>query len=174
MADFELRPETDADAAAITALVAAAFAEQGADTARFVRAVRQKAEVCLAEVAVAGGVIVGHAQWCAAPVRVDGWPVKAAYLACLSVDPERQGQGVGARLVENGLAILREQGFQAASLLGDPSYYGRFGFSSRLGQKIRGLHRQKGPGFQAVELVKGALIGATVVSDFPDVIAPPP
>ena len=38
---------------------------------------------------------------------------------------------------------------------------------------IRGLHRQKGPGFQALELVKGALDGVTVVSDFPDVIAPP-
>ena len=173
MPDLEIRSERSEDAASIAALVAAAFAEQGENTARFVRAVRQKAEVCLAQVAVADGILVGHAQWCAAPVRVDGERVKAAYLCCLSVDPGRQGQGIGARLVESGLAALRAEGFHAASLLGDPGYYGRFGFSSGLGQRIRGLHRQKGPGFQAVELVKGALAGATVVSDFPDIIAPP-
>jgi putative acetyltransferase len=172
MPDLEIRSESPQDAAEVADLVAAAFADQGQDTARFVADVRQKAQIVLAEVVVADGAIVGHAQWCAAPIRVDGFPIPAAYLACLSVSPDRHRQGIGARLVESGLAALRADGFQAVTLLGSPDYYGRFGFSSTLAQRIRGLHRQKGVGFQAKELEKGALAGVTVISDYPAVITP--
>jgi predicted N-acetyltransferase YhbS len=63
--ELDIRPERTEDAATVCALVTAAFGTDD-DTADFVEAVRREAEVCLAEVAVAGGVIVGHAQWCGA------------------------------------------------------------------------------------------------------------
>ena len=59
-----------------------------------------------------------------------------------------------------------------ATLLGDPAYYGRFGFSPELATRIVAPHRSRGRGFQAVELVPGALAGASIVADFPSVIAP--
>lgn len=173
MVDVEIRPETPQDAPAIAAVVTAAFGDEGPDTARFVGAVRAKADICLAEVALADGAIVGHVQWCAAPILVDGFPAPAAYLSCLSVRPDLQRQGLGTRLVERGLARLREQGFKAVTLLGDPTYYARFGFSSSLGAKIKGPHRLKGPGFQALELERRALNAMTLVSDYPPVITPP-
>ncbi|MHB8528787.1 MAG: hypothetical protein ACYC8V_04650 [Caulobacteraceae bacterium] len=77
MFELDIRPEEAGDAAAVRALVTAAFGTDD-DTADFVQAVRDEAEVCLAEVAVAGGAIVGHAQWCAAPLIVDGRSVKGA------------------------------------------------------------------------------------------------
>jgi putative acetyltransferase len=166
-----IRPERAEDAAAVRALVAAAFGE-GKDTPDFVEEVRARAAVCLAEVAVSGGAIVGHAQWCDAPIVVDGRPVKGAYLTCLSVDPARQKRGIGSRLVLGGLQRLRERGYAAASLLGAPAYYGRFGFSSALAARIEAPHRSRGEGFQAVELVDGALDGAVLRGDFPAVIAP--
>ena len=61
MIEFEVREERQGDADPIRALVTAAFGRDG-DTAGFVEAVRVKASVCLAEVAViAGGKLVGHA-----------------------------------------------------------------------------------------------------------------
>jgi putative acetyltransferase len=171
MLDLEIRPERGADAAAVRALVSAAF---GADsgTADFVGAVRAEADECLAEVAVLGGAIVGHAQWCAAPLFVDGRRVKGAYLTSLSAKPDLQRRGVGSRLVRSGLGRLDDLGFKVASLLGDPAYYGRFGFSPDLAARIEAPHRSRGPGFQAIELAPGALGGKTVRADFPAVISP--
>jgi putative acetyltransferase len=168
---LNIRPERTEDAATVRALVTAAFGADD-DTADFVEAVRREAEVCLAEVAVAGGVIVGHTQWCAAPLTVDGRTVKGAYLTCLSAEPSAQRRGVGSRLVRSGLKRLAETGFEAASLLGDPAYYGRFGFSPELAVRIEAPHRSRGRGFQAIELVTGALDGKTVRGDFPPVISP--
>ena len=166
-----VRFEEDADVAAIAALVAAAYGPDG-DTAGFVTAVRAETSVCLAEVSLAGGRIVGHAQWCDAPIVVDGNVVRSAYLTCLSVEPELQRTGVGSRLVRSGLRRLIDFGYEAATLLGDPVYYGRFGFASKLATRIEAPHRSRGEGFQAIELKPGALDGAVLRADFPTIIAP--
>jgi putative acetyltransferase len=115
---------------------------------------------------------VGHAQWCAAPLIVDGRRVNGAYLTCLSADPALQGRGIGTALVRSGLRRLADEGCSAATLLGDPSYYGRFGFSPELAARIEAPHRARGLGFQALELIPGALDGTDIRADFPDVIAP--
>ena len=171
MLELTNRPEVAKDAAAVRALVNAAFGPDS-DTPDLVQAVRKEANVCLAEVAVLNDAIVGHAQWCAAPVVVDERVVKGAYLACLSAAPGLQRRGVGSRLVRGGLERLGARGFEVATLLGDPAYYGRFGFSPELAARIEAPHRSRGRGFQAVELVAGALEGETVRGDFPAVIAP--
>jgi putative acetyltransferase len=171
MIALDIRPERASDVGSIRSLVQAAFGPDK-DTADFVEAVRGEAEVCLAEVALKHGAIVGHAQWCSAPLIIDSEVVKAAYLSCLSVDPAMQGRGVGSRLVRDGLQQLADSRFVAATLLGDPAYYGRFGFSSELAERIEAPHRSRGRGFQAIELVVGVLCGATIRSDFPAVIAP--
>ncbi len=171
MFEPDIRPEQADDAAAVRALVTAAFGTDDG-TADFVQAVRDETEVCLAEVAVTGGAIVGHAQWCDAPLSVDGRTVKGAYLACLSAEPALHKRGIGSRLVRSGLKRLAERGYEAASLLGDPAYYGRFGFSPDLAARIEAPHRSRGRGFQAIELVSGALDGKQVRGVFPAVIAP--
>ncbi len=47
----------------------------------------------------------------------------------MAVAPERQGAGVGAALIEAGLARLRQAGASGCVVLGDPGYYVRFGFA---------------------------------------------
>ena len=168
---LEIRPERPGDHAAIRALVAAAFGPDD-DTEDFVEAVRERAGVCLAQVGLVGGRIVGHAQWCDAPLIVDGRRVTAAYLACLSAAPELQRRGIGSALVRSGLARLADRGYAAATLLGDPAYYQRFGFSPELAARIDAPHRAQGRGFQAIELAAGALTGTELVAVFPDVISP--
>ena len=171
MIEFEIRDEQGSDLTAVDSLVTAAFGSDG-DTARFVDEVRRKAKVCLAEVALADGMIVGQAQWCDAPVIVDGGRVKGAYLTELSARPELQRRGIGSRLVRNGLRRLKDNGYEVATLLGDPDYYARFGFSPVLAERIEARHRSRGRGFQAIELVAGALDGRIIRAEFPDVIAP--
>ena len=170
MPPFDTRPEYPSDAPTIRTLICKAFDDH--DTADFAQAVRDQAEVCLAQVAVSAGLIIGHAQWCAAPLTVDGRAVRGAYLTCLSVDPDRQRDGVGSQLVRQGLTRLVQDGYEVASLLGDPAYYGRFGFSSDLATRIEAPHRSRGAGFQALELVAGTLAGTSIIANFPAVIAP--
>jgi putative acetyltransferase len=49
-------------------------------------------------------------------------------LAPLAVRPASQKQGIGSRLVQAGLAECAALGYELAVVLGDPSYYARFGF----------------------------------------------
>ena len=49
-------------------------------------------------------------------------------LAPLAVAPDRQQQSIGSQLVKHGLKLLSEHAFATVFVLGDPNYYGRFGF----------------------------------------------
>jgi len=49
-------------------------------------------------------------------------------LGPISVLPEHQGRGLGSRLMREALRMLREQGAEGCELLGEPKFYGRFGF----------------------------------------------
>ncbi|MCP3921409.1 MAG: N-acetyltransferase [Desulfobacterales bacterium] len=50
-------------------------------------------------------------------------------LAPLAVLPENQKQGVGGKLIEKGLEILKESGVDLVFVLGHPEYYPKFGFN---------------------------------------------
>jgi predicted N-acetyltransferase YhbS len=61
------------------------------------------------------------------------WPVRvgdkaALLLGPVAVHPTHQGEGLGAVLIHNGLAVARKHGWARVMLVGDASYYGRFGF----------------------------------------------
>jgi putative acetyltransferase len=49
-------------------------------------------------------------------------------LAPMSVLPSRQREGIGSRLVEQGLDNLRQRGCPFVVVIGHPAYYPRFGF----------------------------------------------
>jgi len=63
-------------------------------------------------------------------------------LAPLAVAPEMQRMGVGRQLINSGLTALRERGAELVFVLGDPRYYGRFGFSA--GHKVRAPYDLEG------------------------------
>lgn len=72
------------------------------------------------------GQVVGHVL--GARGELSGRDVLA--IAPLAVAPERQGQGVGSALMSELLQRAATQGWPLAVLLGDPGYYGRFGFEA--------------------------------------------
>lgn len=49
-------------------------------------------------------------------------------LSPMAVAPERQGRGLGSRLIADALADLRAHGVEAVMTYGDPAFYARLGF----------------------------------------------
>ena len=75
-------------------------------------------------VATDGDTIVGHVL--AGTADLDGTAVPA--VAPLSVAPDRQGEGVGSALMKALIERAETAGWPLVAILGDPAYYGRFGF----------------------------------------------
>lgn len=85
----------------------------------------------------------------------------ALLLGPIGVLPECQGLGIGTLLMDHALAEASAMGHRSVILVGDAPYYERFGFSSALtaGLNLPGpVERER---FQGLELVAGALAGAT-------------
>ncbi|MET4576363.1 GNAT family N-acetyltransferase [Ottowia thiooxydans] len=141
---IQLRHETQGDIAAIDAVTIAAFANapHTSHTEQFiVRALRAANELTLSIVAVEQGRIVGHVAL--SPVTITDPEGRRAErwfgLGPISVLPDRQGQGIGSRLIERALSDLRSMQAAGCVLLGDPAYYGRFGFRAHAGLRLPGL-----------------------------------
>lgn len=97
--------------------------------------------------AVAGRV-VGHVVCTRADV--DGAP--ALGLGPVAVHPERQGRGIGDALVREVLARAEAAGETLVALLGDPAYYGRFGFVPARAVGVESPDPAWGDYFQALTL----------------------
>jgi len=128
-ANIQIRPETPRDAAAIREVTQAAFAKaehsSGTEGA-IIDALRQAQAMTISLVAEADGVVVGHIAF--SPVTVDGRNEGWFGFGPVSVDPVQQGNGIGSRLILEGLAILKAKGAKGCVVLGDPHLYARFGF----------------------------------------------
>lgn len=77
---------------------------------------------------VAGERLIGCIQcW---PVQLDGddgYALPLVMVGPVAVAPERQGTGIGARLMAESIAAA---GDDLLMLVGDPDYYTRFGFTA--------------------------------------------
>jgi putative acetyltransferase len=127
-----VRRESSADAEVIRAITAAAFARP--DEGRLVDELRGSPAwlPALSLVATApGGEVIGHVLCTRG--HVDEAPVLA--LGPLTVRPDRQRAGVGSALMHAVLGAADALGEPLVALLGNPAYYGRFGF--RLGAEYR-------------------------------------
>jgi putative acetyltransferase len=76
--------------------------------------------------------------------------MKAAVLAPLAVAPSFQRKGIGAALIQEGLTRLTDQSYDLVLVLGEPHYYGRFGFVPRLAERLKTPY--DGPYLQALAL----------------------
>ena len=94
---------------------------------KLVAALRNNDKAILSLVAVQNGEVVGHVMF--TPVTTSPpSTAKGLGLAPLAVKPEYQKQGIGAKLVEEGLRMCAELEYDYVVLLGNPKYYQRFGF----------------------------------------------
>jgi len=152
-----VRHEKTTDAAAREALLDAAYGPvRFTKPSARLRGSRAPARG-LSFVAVEGGHLIGTVRlWDVAA----GPDLPALLLGPLVVDTAVRNRGVGAALMRRALDEAKRRGHRAVLLVGDPAYYGRFGFSAAPtgGLWLPGLDDKSR--LLGCELVSGALEGA--------------
>lgn len=119
------------DRDAVLGVVREAFSAGGRDGREELDIVRAVWEIDAAGeglelVGVVDGLVVGHAlgSW----GQLNGEPVIG--VGPLAVSPAQQNQGIGTALMEEIVGRADQAGLPLLVLLGDPAYYGRFGFEA--------------------------------------------
>lgn len=129
-ATVTLRAESDGDADAIALVTRRAFdgaPHSDGSEADIIDRLRQAGALIVSLIAVEDDQVVGHVA--ISPVE---WPGSGRWagLGPVSVEPDRQGAGIGAALIRRALSEIQAQGFDGCVVLGDPRYYQRFGFGA--------------------------------------------
>ncbi|MFC5606632.1 GNAT family N-acetyltransferase [Variovorax soli] len=140
LTEFHIRSEEPSDIDAITDVTEKAFrhAPHTSHTEHYiVLALRRAGALGVSLVAQQAGRVVGHVAF--SPVAISDGSPHWWGLGPVSVLPEAQGIGIGSALVRDGLAALRGLGAQGCVVLGEPDYYGRFGFRSGQGLVLDGV-----------------------------------
>jgi putative acetyltransferase len=146
-----VRKESPADAQAIHALHSAAFPT--AAEAVLVDALRAAGQLSISLVAIEREQVIGHVGL--SPVTVDGVRLGLG-LAPVAVRLDCRQRGVAARLIREALELCRTAHAGLVVVLGDPRYYGRFGFAPGRRLALRDEY-EGGDAFQAIELVQATV-----------------
>jgi len=166
MTDIIIRPEEPSDAQAIADLLITTFRESygtGPQEAGIVEQMRALAP-CISLVAVNDGTLIGHIF--ISPVKLADFPdVPVCTLGPIAVAKAWQRQGVGARLMQEGLAASRQAGYRAVFLTGDSNYYARFGFISISETRLFTIFHT--PHDMVLEMEPGTLAQVSDLVDYP-------
>ncbi|HSL45746.1 MAG TPA: N-acetyltransferase [Anaerolineales bacterium] len=155
-----IRPETTADISAIHQVNKQAFDGRDAEPG-LVAAIRGSRSFIpeLSLVAQENKRIVGHILFSRIHIASGEKEIPALALAPMAVLPEYQKRGIGSTLVKRGLEECRRLDHAIVIVLGHPTYYPRFGFSSQLAEPLDCPYGNCGDAWMALELVHGALNG---------------
>jgi len=153
----KIRCARGGDAPAIRNILIAAF--NGDAEARLVEQLCAERDLALALVADDGDVR-GYVAFPRLTVD-DGQRVHAAVgLAPVAVAPMHQRLGVGGALIREGHSLLVARGASLIFVLGDPAYYGRFGYDAATAAPFTSAY--SGPHFMALRLNENAPQGGNV------------
>lgn len=147
-----IRTEAPADILVIDALVRSAFPTEA--EAQLVMALRENSNLTLSLVACTDeGEVVGHVMF--SPVTLNGELVNWQGLAPISVKESFRNQGIATELVKEAHSMLRDFGYPAAVVLGDPEFYCRFGY--QFDERFTCPWEVPEGAFRIVEISEGAL-----------------
>lgn len=155
-ATLAIRAEAPADREAIRALHRAAFGGEG--EARLVDALHDERAVVLSLVVEENGHLAGHILY--SRLTLDPPHAGASSLAPVAIAPEHQKRGIGSRLIGEAHRMLAASGEKIVFVLGDPAFYGRFGFSAAAAKPFRTPY--DGEYLQALVLASDAPKSGTV------------
>lgn len=158
-----IRSEIGIDAASIDSLLRRCF-ETSAE-AELVQQLREDGLLTLGVVATDDeGQVLGYAAF--SPVTLKGEDKQWVGLAPLAVDSSVRGQELGKQLIYEGLDTLNEFGYAAVVVVGDPAYYGRYGFEPAARHQLRCRWPGTEAAFQVYKLDENAFSGAGGQIDF--------
>ncbi len=152
-----LREERNLDQDAVRRVNEEAFGRDG--EADLVDALRQNSPLHISLVAELDGEVVGHILFSPVTIESEADAFTALGLAPMAVLPQFQNQGIGSRLVREGLEKCREVGQYVVVVLGHPNYYPRFGFVPAKQKGLSCEYPVPDEAFMMTELEPGALAG---------------
>jgi putative acetyltransferase len=123
---MEVRAASYADLSALEAVHRQAFSSDL--EARLVRLLIKRGKAVISLAAAFKGDVVGHILFSPVTCQTNDAVAAGLGLAPLAVLPEFQRRGIGSALVRAGLEECQRGGAPWVVVLGDPGYYGRFGF----------------------------------------------
>lgn len=138
-----IRSECKSDEDAISEVIRQAFVSHpySSHTEHFiVGALREANALTISLVAEQSGQVVGHIAF--SPVTISDGSSGWFGLGPISVLPSVQKRGIGRALIEHGLSLLRERGAAGCVLLGEPSFYERFGFANKSSLVLSGAPQE--------------------------------
>lgn len=152
-----IRQERKTDAAARELLLDRAYGP-----ARFTKCSARLREDRLPAAGLSFVAIEGHIVGSVRLWDVSAGPgQRALLLGPLAVSPEHQSKGIGGKLMKQAIATARMRGHGAILLVGDAPYYGQFGFSAEKTGLLSMPGSYQEDRLLALELVTGALDGAS-------------
>ena len=123
----------------------------------------------LSLVAVKNSEVVGHILFSDVIIQSQKGDFWALALAPLAVHPEYQNQGIGTQLVQQGLKQCKTLGYLVVIVIGHPTFYTRFGFSSAKAKGLSVIWQVPDEAFLILELIPNALDGISGVVKYPSV-----
>ena len=177
--DIEIRKETEQDYFATEAMVRRAFWNKhrpGCDEHLMVRAMRSHPDFLpeFSRVAVCGDKIAGVIMYFKCRVLRQGKEIIVPSFGPLCADHAFKNQGIGSRLLEETLPLVRAAGYPGVIIFGEPDYYPRHGFvrAGKLG--LTDMDGNARDAFMAFEFTPGALrmpggkfMESSLAEDFP-------
>lgn len=113
----------------------------------------------LALIAESDGKIVGHLMLTRTFVVTSDSREEALLLAPLSVALDYRKRGIGSGLVVESFRLAKGLGYTVVFVVGDPAFYGRFGFMPSVLFKIKHVPPIPEENVMVTELFAGALNG---------------
>ncbi len=151
-----IRTEIGVDAASIDSLLRRCFPTSA--EAELVQQLREDGLLTLGVVATDDeGQVLGYAAF--SPVTLAEEDRQWVGLAPLAVDESVRKQGLGKQLIYEGLDTLNEFGYAAVVVLGDPAYYGRYGFEPAARYGLHSRWQESEAAFQVYKLAEDAFNG---------------
>lgn len=123
---LDIRESSPNDREALERLYPQAFPDE--DLVPLLRDLLNARKDVLSLVAVRDGEVVGHVAF--TMCGIDELNAKIGLLGPVAVSPRFQKQGIGSALIRQGLKRMKSGGALQVQVLGDPAYYGRFGFAA--------------------------------------------
>ncbi|HTV69903.1 MAG TPA: N-acetyltransferase [Rhizobiaceae bacterium] len=134
MSMFSIRTSTPRDREAIRSVEEHAFGQPA--EAGLVDALVNQGDAVVELVAEEEGSVVGHILFSRLYVDSSEGKFPAVALAPLAVEPDFHGTGIGGALIREAHIRLKDAGEKLSVVVGDPSYYGRFGYQRARAEKF--------------------------------------
>jgi putative acetyltransferase len=125
--EIEIRDEEAKDIDQVRDILRAAFPTDA--ESKLVDALRANDKAIVSLVAIQKDRVLGHILFSPVSTAPPG-ETKGIGLAPIAVRPEVQSRGIGSQLIHEGLQRCRELGYDYCVVLGNPTYYQRFGFET--------------------------------------------